>query len=206
MPPRQDQPDTESVFYVHPSEGPNSVVVAPPLDGSNYLAWSRSMIRAFGAKNKLKFIDGSMEIPDEDDLNRSAWERCNHLIQSWIINSVSPQIAQTLVFHENAIDAWSDLKERFAKVDRIRIATLRSKINNLKQGSKTVLEYFTEMKTLVLMNMLFLHYIGSLHIVKFLLNQLIYLMVPLFLLILLVPFILLLNFTLRMFYIHHHSL
>jgi cytochrome b subunit of formate dehydrogenase len=47
------------------------------------------MIRAFGAKNKLKFVDGSMDVPDEDDLNRSAWERCNHLVQSWIINSVS---------------------------------------------------------------------------------------------------------------------
>lgn len=89
-----------------------------------------------------------MEIPDEDDLNRNAWERCNQLVHSWIINSVSPQIAQTLVFHENAIDAWNELKERFAKADRIRIASLRSKINNLKQGSKTVLEYFTEMKTL----------------------------------------------------------
>lgn len=82
------------------------------------------MIRAFGAKNKLKFIDGSLEIPDEDDLNRNAWERCNHLIQSWIINFVSPQIAQTLVFHENAIDARSDLNERFSKADRIRIAML----------------------------------------------------------------------------------
>jgi len=146
---RQNQPDTESVFYVHPSEGPNSVLVSPPLDGSNYLAWSRSMIRAFGAKNKLKFIDGSMEIPDEDDSNRNAWERCNHLVQSWIINSVSPQIAQTLVFHENAIDAWSDLKERFSKADRIRIASLRSQINNMKQGSRSVLEYFTKMKTLL---------------------------------------------------------
>jgi len=146
--PRQNQPDTESIFYVHPSEGPNYVLVAPPLDGTNYLAWSRSMIRAFGAKNKLKFIDGSMEIPDEDDLNRNVWEQCNHLIKSLIINSVSPQIAQTLVFHENAIDAWSDLKERFSKADGIRIASLRSKINNMKQGSKSVLEYFTEMKTL----------------------------------------------------------
>ena len=42
--PRQNQPDTESVFYVLPSEGPNSVLVTPHLDGSNYLAWSRSMI------------------------------------------------------------------------------------------------------------------------------------------------------------------
>jgi len=35
--PRQNQRDTESVFYVHPSEGPNYVVVSPPLDSSNYL-------------------------------------------------------------------------------------------------------------------------------------------------------------------------
>jgi len=74
-------------------------------------------------------------------------ESCNHLIQSWIINSVTHQIAQTLVFHENAIDAWLDLKEHFSKVDRIRIDTLRSKFNNLKQGSKSILDYFTKMKT-----------------------------------------------------------
>lgn len=53
--------------------------------------------------------------------------------------------SQTLA---HAIDAWLDLKDHFAKSDRIRIAMLRSKINNLKQGSKTVLDYFTEMKTL----------------------------------------------------------
>jgi len=41
-----------------------------------------------------------------------------------------------------------ELKERFSKVDRIREASLRSSINNLKQGSKFVLEYFIEMKTL----------------------------------------------------------
>jgi hypothetical protein len=153
MPPRQapiivQQANTDSIYYVHPSEGPNSVVVTPPLTGSNYLAWSRSMKRALGAKNKFAFIDGSVPIPPFDDLNRNAWERCNHLIHSWILNSVSPQIAQTIVFHEYAIDVWIELQERFSKVDRVRVASLRTSINNLKQGSKTVLDYFTEMKSL----------------------------------------------------------
>lgn len=49
--PRQTQPDTEYVFYVHPSKEPNYVPVTPLLDGSNYLAWIRSMICAFSAKN-----------------------------------------------------------------------------------------------------------------------------------------------------------
>jgi hypothetical protein len=106
------------------------------------------MQRALGAKNKLRFIDGSLEIPNLQDLNRPQWERCNHLIHSWLINSVSDQIASTIVFHEYAIDVWRDLHERFSKADRIRIATIRTSINTLKQGSKSVLDYFMELKAL----------------------------------------------------------
>ncbi|MCI97037.1 hypothetical protein A2U01_0118337, partial [Trifolium medium] len=38
--------NTDSILYVHPSEGLNSVIVTPHLTGSNYLKWSRSMRRA----------------------------------------------------------------------------------------------------------------------------------------------------------------
>ena len=154
MPPRAapvaqtQQANQDSVYFVHPSEGPNSVLATPPLNGSNYLSWSRSMRRAFGAKNKLPFIDRSLPVPNLLDLNSSSWERCNHLIHSWIINSVSEPIAQTLVFHEYVFYVWEDLKERFSKADRIRIAAIRSSIHSLKQGSKSVLEYFTELKSL----------------------------------------------------------
>jgi len=148
MPPRNQGPDQESPFYVHPSEGPSSLTVSLKLDGSNYLAWNRSMKRSLGTKNKLGFINGSIEQPDLDDLNRSAWERCNHLVQSWIINFVSDSIAQTVVFYETAYEVWQDLHECFSKADRICIANLRSSINNLKQGATSVLEYFTELKVL----------------------------------------------------------
>jgi len=56
---QQQQPGTDSAFYVHPSEGPNSVIVSPKFNGSNYLAWNRSMQHALGAKNKLPFINGT---------------------------------------------------------------------------------------------------------------------------------------------------
>lgn len=87
-------------------------------------------------------------MPHDDDLNRAVWERCNHLVQSWLINSVSDSIAQTIVFCDTALEVWLDLKERFSKIDRIRIANMRFSINNLKQGAKSVLDYFTEMKSL----------------------------------------------------------
>jgi len=67
MPPRivlaHLQQDSYSVFFVHPSEGPNSLTVSPKLNGSNYLAWNQSMQRALGTKNKLGFINGMILVP-----------------------------------------------------------------------------------------------------------------------------------------------
>lgn len=64
MPPRvvpaHLQQDNDSAFFVHPREGPNSLIVSPKLDGSNYLAWNRSMKRALGTKNKLGFINATI--------------------------------------------------------------------------------------------------------------------------------------------------
>lgn len=60
-------------------------------------------------RNKFSFVDGRMEVPDEDDLNQKEWERCNNLVHSWIMNSVSDSIAQGIVFFENVVDVWCDL-------------------------------------------------------------------------------------------------
>jgi len=72
MPPRAapiiiQQPNTNFIYYVHPSEGPNFVTVTPLLTDPNYLAWSRSMKCALGTKNKFAFIDGFVPIPPMDD-------------------------------------------------------------------------------------------------------------------------------------------
>lgn len=84
--------------------------VTPLLTHSNYHIWARSM-------NKYKFDDGSIEVPDIADPSYQAWERCNLLVHSWVMNSVSDSIAQSIVFLENAIVVWRDLKDRFSQGD-----------------------------------------------------------------------------------------
>jgi len=98
---QQPNQDNDYAFFVHPSEGPNYLIVSPKLNGSNYIAWNRSMQWALGRKNKVGFINGSTPIHDLQDLNHNAWEGCNHLVQSWFINSVSDSIAQTIVFYDS---------------------------------------------------------------------------------------------------------
>ncbi|CAN1254590.1 hypothetical protein LINPERPRIM_LOCUS8701, partial [Linum perenne] len=57
---------------------------------------------ALSIKNKLQFIDSSLPIPDLTDSNYSAWNRCNFAVLSWILNSVSDDIAQSLMSYDKA--------------------------------------------------------------------------------------------------------
>ena len=41
---------------------------------------------------------------------------------------------------------WNDLKDRFMRGDRIRVAKLHQEIENLKQGSNKITDYFTKLR------------------------------------------------------------
>jgi hypothetical protein len=104
---------------------------------------------ALGAKATLDFIDGTIPIPvDAFDPTFRAWNRCNQLVSSWLLNSVSPSIAQSVVFLENAIDIWNELRERFSQGDLVRISELQQEIYALKQDSRSVTDFYSTLKIL----------------------------------------------------------
>ncbi|GAU51097.1 hypothetical protein TSUD_185270 [Trifolium subterraneum] len=141
--------DQASPYYVHSSDGPSSVTMKPVLNGSNYHSWARSMCRALGGKMKYKFVNGTIPpVLDPFDPTYRAWHRCNDLIHSCLLNSVSESIAQSIVFIENVVDAWNDLKDRFAQGDLVRVSELMQEIYTLKQDSKSVTEFYSELKIL----------------------------------------------------------
>ncbi|KAL0416250.1 UNVERIFIED_CONTAM: Retrovirus-related Pol polyprotein from transposon RE1 [Sesamum latifolium] len=54
---------------------PGMSLVSAPLDGRNYLSWSRSIRLALGAKQKLGFIDGTYGKPSGNKDEMEQWER-----------------------------------------------------------------------------------------------------------------------------------
>jgi hypothetical protein len=134
-----------SPYFVYSSDGPSSVIVKPLLNGANYHSWARAMRRALGGKMKFEFVDGTIPVViDPFDPSYRTWNRCNMLIHSWIVNSVSDSIVQSIVFMENALDVRNDLKERFAQGDLVRISELMQEIYSLRQDSKTITEFYSE--------------------------------------------------------------
>lgn len=88
-------------FFVHPSDGPSSVSVTPVLSVSNYHSCTGFVHRALGAKMMFDFLDGSILLPkDSFNLSFCAWNRCNMLIHSCIMDSVDDSISQLIYcFH-----------------------------------------------------------------------------------------------------------
>ena len=52
------------------------------------------------------------------------------------------------MYIDNVSDVWKELKERFSKADHIRVWKLKSEINNLKQGTSSVNDYYAELRSL----------------------------------------------------------
>ncbi|GAU15708.1 hypothetical protein TSUD_307180 [Trifolium subterraneum] len=111
---------SQNPFYIHPSENPAIPLVNPVLDGKNYHVWARSMKKAIITKNKLRFLDGSSPMPNELDA--------------------------TIVYYDLASSAWFDLKTRFARADRVRIASLQRELYAIRQDSSSVNEFFTKLR------------------------------------------------------------
>nr|KYP62153.1 hypothetical protein KK1_016678 [Cajanus cajan] len=137
--------NVHSYLYLHPSKNPASPLVSPLLELSNYHTWSKSMETSLSAKNKLEFIDGSASEPPLDDRFHGAWKRCNNMVASWIVNSVSLPIRQSIVWMNKAEDIWHDLKSRYAQGNLLRVSELQHEASSIKQGDLSVTNYFTKL-------------------------------------------------------------
>lgn len=68
-------------------------------------------------KNKTAFIDGSLPTPDPatHPLDFFFWHRANSLVQSQLVNVVSPDIRSGLLSFTTAKDVWDELHLRYGR-------------------------------------------------------------------------------------------
>jgi hypothetical protein len=137
-------------FFLHHGDSPGAVLVSQPLTGDNYSSWRRAMIMALTAKNKIGFVNGSLSKPDvsKSDPLHFSWCRCNNMVLSWLINSVSKEIAASIIYIDSAAEMWKDLQDRFSHLNGPRVFQLQQKLSSLSQENDSVSTYYTTLKGL----------------------------------------------------------
>ncbi|GJV14982.1 cysteine-rich receptor-like protein kinase 8 [Tanacetum coccineum] len=104
------------------------------------------MTIALNAKNKLKIITKEYPEPASNSSLRALWERNNDMIISWILNTVSEQISNTLSFINTASALWLELQDHYSQLDGHMIYQLSNDIAQLKQSNSSVEVFYQRMK------------------------------------------------------------
>ncbi|XP_013632827.1 PREDICTED: uncharacterized protein LOC106338383 [Brassica oleracea var. oleracea] len=139
----------DNPFFLHNSDHAGLALVTDRLaSGADFHAWRRLVCMALNVRNKLGFIDGTNLKPPDNHRDSGAWSRCNDMVSTWLMNSVSKKIGQSLLLVNNAEGMWKNLMSRFKQDDAPRIYEIEQKLSNIQQGSLDISTYYTELITL----------------------------------------------------------
>ena len=109
--------NVHSPLFLHHADHPGLQIVSVQLDGSNYTQWCSAMKIALDAKNKIAFVDGSLPRHDSGSPLFRIWSRCNSMVKSWLLNSVTKHIYGSILSFDDATEIWDDLHNRFHKTN-----------------------------------------------------------------------------------------
>lgn len=135
-------------LILHHSNTPVITLVKKPLNGRNYGEWSCSMRLSHSAKNKLSLIDKIVKAPSAPDPRFPLWQCCNNLILTWILHSIEPDIARSVIFSDTAAKIWNGLHDKFSQGDDSRILWIRQEISECRKWSLSISNYYTKFKCL----------------------------------------------------------
>nr|XP_043615735.1 uncharacterized protein LOC122587627 [Erigeron canadensis] len=136
-------------LYLHASDTSGSPLISLKLKGTeNYKIWVCAMELALETKNKLGFINVNCEKPLDNNVLAKQWERCNSVVLSWILGSLSDDVYLGQVFSKDAMSVWEELKETYDKVDGSITFNLHHRINSLCQNGSSLSNYYHKLNAL----------------------------------------------------------
>ncbi|XP_071687380.1 uncharacterized protein [Rutidosis leptorrhynchoides] len=106
------------------------------------------MLLDLSAKNKVGFVKGTLLKNDDNEVLAAQWDKCNSVVLSWLLSSISEELYSGQIFSATASVVWSELKETYDKVDGSITFNLHQKISSIKQNGSSLSEYYHKLNTL----------------------------------------------------------
>ncbi|KAL0360335.1 UNVERIFIED_CONTAM: hypothetical protein Sradi_3718000 [Sesamum radiatum] len=138
----------KDALYIHPSEHSSLVLSSSPLDGTNFLTWSRAIYVSLGTKMKLGFIDGTFPRPPIGSATFEQWRRVDLMVTSWIWNSISKEIVEAFMYVASSRELWLELQGRYGRSNGPMVYQIQREISLVSQRDLSLTAYVTKVKKL----------------------------------------------------------
>ncbi|XP_062100498.1 uncharacterized protein LOC133806407 [Humulus lupulus] len=126
--------DDNNPYFLGTGDHPGLLPASLPLTNNNFQQWRRDFKISIGAKKKLAFLTVSLPPPAPTNPLFHSWHRCNQMVMSWALRSVSHDIKSRIMFLETASAMWSVLNNRFDQGSGPRIFELTETLIAFHQG------------------------------------------------------------------------
>lgn len=140
--------DVSSPYFLHASDDPGQIFVGELLHDENYGDWVNDMGNALFTKNKMGFVNRTIERPKDNSPDLMNWKRCNAMVQGWLTSAMEREIRSSVKYAKTAQEIWVDLEERFGKESAPRAHELRRALISTRQDKMTISTYYTKLRGL----------------------------------------------------------
>ncbi|XP_070021748.1 uncharacterized protein [Nicotiana sylvestris] len=140
--------DINHPYHLNHSDSPGMTLVNTVFDGRGYPGWKRSILLSLSAKKKLGFINGACKAPDLNSTDYEQWSCVNDMVTYWILNALSKDIADSVIYSKTAKELWDSLEQRFGKSNGAKLFHLQKELSSLTQGNSDIAGYLTKLKRL----------------------------------------------------------
>ncbi|KAL6204747.1 hypothetical protein ACLB2K_022014 [Fragaria x ananassa] len=106
------------------------------------------MSDALKIKNKIGFVLGTQIKPTLNEEENLQWERCDTLVKTWLVASMSKQISKSVKNCKTSREVWLDLQERFLQTNTVQLFNIKNALHDCTQGSDSVTTFYTKLKRL----------------------------------------------------------
>lgn len=136
------------VYCLQSSVNLGMFLVFKPFDGLGFGSWKRFIEIALTVRSKLGFINGTYKKPDLDSDEYQDWEKCNSMVKSWILSSLTKEIFDSIIYMKEASEIWEELEERFGQSNGRQLFQIQQELNQVIQRTSSVNSYFTKIRKL----------------------------------------------------------
>ncbi|KAK4388219.1 Retrovirus-related Pol polyprotein from transposon RE2 [Sesamum angolense] len=109
------------------------IMISSPLNGNNWLSWSRSVRIELEARDKLGFIDGTCVRPADGAADLRQWVITDSTVRTWILNTISKDIVNAFLYANSAHSLWLELEARYGGCDGTLLYKIQRDISTTSQ-------------------------------------------------------------------------
>ena len=101
------------------------------------------MLMFIFGKEKDEYLAGEIEIPKKEDPKFKQWKIDNHMIMSWLINSMNNDIGENFLLYGTAKEIWDAAQETYSSSENnSELFHIEAILHDFRQETLSVTQYF----------------------------------------------------------------